>query len=355
MKIWAVGKDPGGLAGLMPVVKLLRANHEVKLIANGKAVELLTEARESFFQYDSPEAALSEGGLPDIYITTMCTDGGLGHALVPIMRKHCPVVALQDFWGAGLLAEWLDPEYRPDYICLNDELGAELVLRAWPGYSEEQVAISGFPALDRYAGYDVLSVAEKTKSKLGLMDGRPIVLFAGGAWGTGQVFCELVQCLNSIGQEVYLIPRPHPRMADDYPKEMTGWERAVKMFQSGSLVLDPGERDIKDLVATASLVVSTYSTVLAEAATLTKPNISIFYDKDVLADFQSDTGGILERPAFVELACTAMAENREELVDLLEKSFSGELGRELQDAQQRIFRLDGKNAQRVVEFIEGLL
>jgi hypothetical protein len=54
----------------------------------------------------------------------------------------------------------------------------------------------------------------------------------------------------------------------------------------------------------------------------------------------------------VELGCSAKATSRGWLRWLLEIAFDGKLG--FESAQRKAFRLDGRNAERVADFIQSL-
>jgi len=355
VEIWAVCKDPGGTNGILPVVRILRSfGYEVLLIANGKAVELLKDGKEAYVVYDSAEKLLREYRSPDILVTSMCSYGGVGRDLVPLLRGKCSTVALQDFWGASLVdhgeSAWGDVKYRPDYLVVNDEIGKKIVLETWPDYKNNQVLVLGYPALDKYASVNVREVSQKVRFVLGLEAKKPLVLFGGQGTLTKETLSSLVSALNIIGGDFYFIPRPHPRTKDNYPEEMTLWQKALAELKAGTAIFDFfGQTDMPSLLAASDLVISTYSTILVESAMLRKPNISILYES-VMQDLRRNSG--LKEFPLVQLGCSAMAETFESLQELLKKGLSGNL--ELEAAQKQNFRLDGKNAERVARFIVGL-
>lgn len=356
MKIWAVCKDPGGTNGVLPVVKSLRgAGHEVLLIANGKAVQLLKD-KEDHVVYDSAEEVLKNHPLlPNVCITSMCSNGGVGRDLTPLLRGKCPVVALQDFWGASLRdggeAAWGDVKYRPDYLVVNDEIGKKIVLDTWSDYKSQQVIVTGYPALDKYKDIKVAEVSAKVRLALGITEKKPVVLFGGQGPGTAETLSELVEALNEVHRDCYFVPRPHPRCKDNFPEEMQPWQEALARLRVGNLVFDFfSQTDTPSLLAASDLVISMSSTILVEAATLNKQNISVLYEDTGMAEFRSSTG--LNEFPLVDLGCSAKAVDRKSLRKLLEKSFDNALG--LEDAQRKSFRLDGKNAKRVAIFIAAL-
>lgn len=352
-KILAVCKNPGGTAGVIPVVKILRRRGcQVTLVANGKAIELLTAAHEDFVACATADEALTQCPAPDALITSMCSSGGVGFELARRWHGLVPIFALQDFWGGALKTVWTGPTDRPDYICVNDEVGAAIVQKAWPEFQTDHILITGYPALDKYVHYDTAATARAVHETLTIDQSLPIVLFAGQLEGTGHVLTEVVAALNDLRLDVYFIPRLHLRMKDDAPQELPACQAALDNF-SGRLIANSSACDTQSLIASAQVVISAYSTALVEAAVLGKENISVLYPEVGMAIFQQGTGGIMNEFPLVTLGCSAKATSREELTALLKQSFTSGLG--LRPAQERHFRLDGQNASRVAEQIEQLV
>lgn len=262
--VWAVCKDPGGTNGLLPVVKQLRnIGHDVKVIPNGKAVELLGGGNEECFTFEQALALMPE---PDVLVTSMCSDGGLGRNLVPLLfRAGIPAVALQDFWGARLWTSWADPRYRPNYICVNDEIGADIVIKAWPEILRSRIKITGYPAMDKYANLDVEGTAARARLALGLTEKKPVILYAGSVEREGEVISEVVKVLNEIGADIYFVPRQHPRMKNNAPEEVPHWEKAMDDFKGGTLIADSSACDTISIIAASDLVIAMYSAVNIEA------------------------------------------------------------------------------------------
>lgn len=346
MAILAVVKDPGGTNGVLPVVRELRqSGFEVHLVGNGKAVEILSLANEPFTAAESAEEILNRFGRPEALITSMCSQGGIGRDLVPLLRGQCPTFALQDFWGARLLTDWADLKYRPDYICVNDTVGVALAARAWPDFSPNRILTTGYPAIDRYANFSVPAVAEKARALLGIVSYRPVVLYAGIVKRAGDILAEVVAAVNDLNVEVTFIPRMHPRMPDDAPEELPKWYKALADFKNGYICADSSACNLQSLIACANVVLSAYSTTLVDAAALRIANISVLYPEVGMARFLEETGGLMKEFPLVELGCSAKAACRDELRALLSQAIRGELG--LVAAQQKHFQLDGQNARRV--------
>ena len=353
--IWVVCKDPGGTNNALPVARELRSrNIPTQLIANGKAIEILGKLNELFLAYDSAEELVSDRGLPRLLITSMCSGGGIGRDLVPLARDKVKTIALQDFWGARLWTDWADAKFIPDYICVNDEIGKQIVLDAWRAVSPAGIKVLGYPALDKYANYDSAAISAKTKTALGMIEQKPVILVGGQGAGTASMLTEIIAALNEIKKDCYVIPRPHPRTKDDFRDEMALWQTALAQLKCGTPIFDFfGQTDTPSLIATADLIISTFSTILVEAAALRKPNISVLYPDNGMKQWDAAMDGKIKEFPLIELGCSAKATNRHELISFIKSAFSGSLN--LRQVQERHFRLDGKNAKHIADFALSLL
>ena len=351
--IWYVVKDPGGTNGVLPIREQTRAmGLSDLLIANGKAVELL-QGKEEFVAAENALEVLAAHELPKVVVTSMCSDGGVGRGLSSILQERVPVIGVQDFWGARLWTAWANPGCWPHAIIVNDRVGAKILGDAWKGYGPERIWITGYPAQDKYFGFDVPGTGAKVKSDLGLTHDWPLVLWGGQVKLSGEIFREFVSALDETGQSVYLISRQHPRMKDDAPEEVPKVEEALANFRSGEIVDASGYKDILPLLAASDLVVSIFSTVLVDAAAIGRQNISVLYPETGMKRFLEETGGGMKEFPLVELACSKKAMNRRELISALASAFEGGLG--LEAAQAETFKLDGKNAERVAKRVATLI
>lgn len=351
LTIWVVCKDPGGMAGVLPVVDaLMMADHTVRLFADGKAIELLSRLGHDFFACTSVDDVLSRypNERPDLFLTSMCSGASVGRDLVPHLKGTCPIVALQVTHGAYLLTDWSESRFRPDLICVNDELGAQIVSRAWPDVFSDRIKITGYPALDKYSSYNTADVAIKTRQTLQLEPEKPIVLYCGQVARSGEVLQEIVAVLNELKRDVYFIPRQHDRMMIDAPDQLSYWQAALNDFKGGILVEGTSAVEIASLLASADVVLSMYSMALTEAAVLRKQSIAVLYPDVGMRQLLAETGGMSEFP-LVSLGCTVKASSRQELTNALTSALGRGLG--LETNQSRYFSIDGKNTQRVVEII----
>ena len=370
-KIWAVVKDTGGTKAVLPVVVALRAlGHEVQVIANGISVTQVGDDQRAagFISVTTAGEVLERlGAPPHMLVTSMCSEGGVGRDLVPLVRPHnTKVVAVQDFYGAEMLRAWAALEHRPDYICVNDSVGAEIVVRAWSDFTPERVWITGFPALDRYAALYKPNATntlmdEALEQSCGIPPGTTRVLFCGEKEHTGHAMIELVAALNEIGHPVALIPRMHPAMTRVAPQEVEPTETALRGFNSGYIVHNSERFTTDELILTAEVVVSMSSTSLMEAAVCRRKALAILYPDHGARRFQEVTGflpsdkPLIPEVPVVELGCCAKATNREELTAVMRRLLRDGPDADMLAAQKYHFKVDGLNAHRAAQRITALL
>ena len=354
MVVLAASRDTGGTNGVLPGERELQKDFDVVYLARGRAIEILTASGEKFETLNSPDEVLAK--YPNIagLVTSMCYSGnaGVGRDLVPRLRGLCPTVAIQDLWGAQMKTSWKDPLYRPDYLCVNDRLGSEIAVKAWPDFESSRIVEAGFPALDKYQNYDSDLIASEGRMVLNIRADLPVVMFGGQGDGSAEALAEVVAALNEIDQTLYFIPRGHPNMKSDYAHEVEPWNKALGTYKGQGLIRNSQDVKTPAILALSSVVISMYSTLLLEAAVLRKPNIAILYpDSMARLEFEREAGGILDDPATVSLGCTAKATNRDNLKDLLTQALNGDLERKLRREQEKYLQLDGKNARRIADFI----
>ncbi|MDP3997515.1 MAG: CDP-glycerol glycerophosphotransferase family protein [bacterium] len=356
--VWFVCKDPGGTNGVLPVHDhLMGEKWATLLIPNGKAVELLQS--RGLKTYASAEAALADNPPPAALVTSMCSEGGVGRELVPLLRGRCPTVALQDFWGSTLWKEWSDPKYRPDYIVVNDRVGAEIVQDAWPEFPTDHIKVLGYPASDKYAGVDTVTTRQSVKERLGITDDLPLVLYASQLAGSATTLRELCEALNHLKvmgkSKVHLIPRLHPRMRNNAPQEFKALNQALQPFAHGYVWPFTEICETAELISAADVVVGEWTTALVDAAAVRCNAIAVLYSGEGMARYLNSTGGNINEFPLVRLGCAAKAENRSELEEMLSDAVSGQLAERLRRNQEKNFKLDGQNTARVAEFVKSLL
>lgn len=371
-------KDDGGTNNVLPVAKaLISRGHNIKIFTNGRANERLKESGLKFTPVETTEEVLTVCNSPTLLVTSMCTYGGVGRDLVPILRGVCPTVAVQDYWGCQLTDSWIDKSFRPDFITVNDQFGADLVLKAWPEFNQDHIRQTGFPNSDFYSSVNIAgeelakkAIREKLKADLnsavvffscGISDGISIMLTE-----VLEAITNLIKLFRYRAGDLYLVARVHPKLMDIAQKKFKPWRDLLDDFNEffpGIVVFDESimRADISILLLASDVVISDYSTILLQAGLIGarvggKANISIMYPEVAQTQFKREYGGVLDEPPFVTMGCTAKAENRQHLEQLLVSSLASEdLKLKLGENQRKYLLADGRNTQRTVDFLESLL
>lgn len=351
--VYAVCKDPGGVNVILPTVhELQKLGIPTTVYAYGAAVDLLSG--QSFINMEK-EAVHPEFGQHCVLISSMDSHGWFSRDMLRLFKYlGNKTVIIEDYWGGGYKTALSDPAYRPDFVILNDEVGKRILLEAWKDFYEGRVITSGYPSLDRFAGIDILEAQKMVREKYGISEHTKVVLYAGQLERTSETLNELIEALHVFHdiENVFLIARQHPRMKDDAPNQIPLWQDALLRFR-GRKPSDPYIFKMDALIAASDVVVSAFSTTLLEAAVLRKPNIAILYPEGEQRMLEKATGDAYKELPIVDLGCTHKAECRDSLKHYVRKSFSNPGC--LVEAQERAFRLDGKNALRAAGFISGLL
>ena len=356
--IWVVCKDAGGTNNLLPILPLLRnAGHEVKLFLHegGKGETSIKTANEPFEAVNTAEEVIQKYGKPNLLVTSMCSDGGVGRDLIPILRDlDAPTAAIQDFWGGRLNTDFKNKKFHPDLITINDKAGFVIVHNVWGRrQTDTLVAVTGYPRLDAFANLNRAKLEESGRELYGIRDDLPIVLYSGQIWHAGSMLEKVVQSLNHIKIPCHLLTSRHPRMATEAPEEETKMWRWAETSVDSHVRLHREAKSNLETILVSSVVVGQYTTVLVDAAALGKQNISLLYPEYGASAFQREFGGVMEEFPLVSLGCTAEVKNDREL----RETFARALGKglNLESDQAETFRLDGRNSLRTVEKILDLL
>lgn len=353
---------------------LSEMGHEVFRLANGVSVEHLRAAGKEVTQVVSTKQALWLCPNPDVLLTSMCSDGGVGRDLAPLLRGKAKIVAVQGQWWArvGPGESWHDRIYRPDYLIVNDRVGKDIVGTAWPDFPRMRMRSLGFAALDALHGFDVVESRSWVRTRLGISPETYVVYVSGQLWGSGEVMEEITVVLEEITvvldalyarsrRDVVILASKHPRFDLSNPElavEASRWEASLaKMKHVRCISLPrPGE-SVSELyrIACADLVVGGFSTALMHAAGLRKPAISVMYKNgDMERQFIKEAGGLIDRYPLVTLGAVAEARSSHELTKNVALAVSGELESRLLPYQQMYVAVDGGSARRTADFITSL-
>lgn len=350
-EVWFVMKDAGGTNNVLPVAlcmrKLWGEHCRISIIAdqNGKANEFISKYHVQFLQALSPGYCSEILGSPDLIITSMCSGESLGRNLVNEFRGKCPTVAMPDSPWGRYQEEWRDQQYWPDWLIVNDEVCMDNVVKIWTEFPQDRIKLLGWPYLDRYYKYDLFEASGTVERFCGAAE-LPVVTFIGQLEGTSKVLEEVIIALNAIDEDIYFIPRFHPRCTQ---VEKNAYKWVLEKFHGGQLILDSSGLDTSTLIAGSDIVVSVYSLSLIEAAALRRQGISVVTEVGYQM-FRADLGDWL-RPCFGEAGYSCEVHNLAELTIALQKGIKQELYTELRPLQEEALIIDGKNAERVASFL----
>lgn len=350
--VWAVMKDPGEVAAILPITdELRRSGCDIRLFASGWAAKNGVGGRP----YTEAETAVIDAAhsfhIPHMLLTGMSSGGGPGRDLISKLHGKSITVLVQDLWG--MEPSYRRREFQPDYVITNDEIGKKILCDSWPDLDPKHVFTTGFVALDTYATMDSAGRGKRVREALDLKKNLPLVLFAGQGLMTAFALAEVVHVLNLIDADFYFIPHPHPRMLDDYGTEVWLWKKALAQFR-GRLVVDRFPCTSEQLIAAAAangVVISMYSTMLLEAGALRAQAISVLYPETGMKAMFAETGQ--RQFPLIDLDCVKWAKDRRSLHKHVRAALTGSL--RLEQAQRRHISVDGQNARRAAEALRRLL
>lgn len=371
MRVLAAFKDTGGMNEVLPIVVALRMQGVMVDIVTGKvngigpAFDVLHRAGVPFYDATNvaPEVLLAKLGIPDALVTSTDADGGIGRDVVPLLRaRGVPTVAAPGLWGGALNTEneWKNLRFRPDHVVVNDQVGFDLVLRAWPEYEQARVHILGYASLDALFRFDLDAAKRRVYEHLGVTSPTPTVYFSGQLRGTGQALEHVVRALADLGVPSMLWYKEHPRL-DRSDAQLNGEAMLCDLaltrlpaYVRPYVVRGAAGSDL-NLIAAANVTVSMFSTALLHAADLRKPAISVLFPGSRMqTQYLKESGGLLDEHPLVALGAAIGPKNQTELKWALGGGLNGSLSELLRPAQEKHVIVDGKNADRIARFVISL-
>ena len=365
-----VAMDPGVTRSILLIDEALRKlwlpgrKLTVQLVGNGYASGFLHGLNRPFIDENDPQRVTSRfDGYPKVFVTSMCSLGGVGRNLIPLMRAHSvPTVAVQDQWGAHLLTAWRDEQYRPDYIVVNDRVAADIVKRAWPKYSRKRIKILGYAILDELAKYSRAAIEWSERGKYGLNRNLPVLYFSGQLGETDVALDNLVAAIVAADEEVQLILGMHPGLKNEermraYPGLAERVAQAVERAREkvGRVVDRVGDEVYA--VAAADVTIGMYPTAFTEAVAFRRPAIADFAWRAGASSYEKATGGLMRVHPLVELGAVRQVTNRRQYVSALRGVSNERLAKQLLPFQEKAFRVrsGNGNAEDIAKFCASLM
>jgi hypothetical protein len=366
-KVVAVCWDAGPANNVGPVVELLRNNHVVvNLFAGGPALSVLDGMKIQYNLYRDAPGIVStwDERSTVLYGAIDCNDKLPGVEIANELKRRgvkWPILLQNDMWGGGL---YRNEEWRgimPTRFFANDYRDAELGQIAFPLMDPKNALAIGWPWIDKYSDRtEVPKRSQSLRERLSIPEGMPIVLFAGQLNRTGEVWESLIRAIIALDKPVYLIGRMHPAMLPERDKdgrwsaEYKRYQEAIENFNrwgKGTYSLCNNPYEVKDLLAVSDVVTGAFTTMLLEASLWRKQVIAILYPNVGLQEWRDVTNGVMSEFPLTELDCAAKASSDQDLMSLLNDAYSGKLASALTPNQEKHFRSDGKNAERIANEI----
>ena len=146
----------------------------------------------------------------------------------------------------------------------------------------------GYPRNDLLSRADTAEVAARVRARLGLPDGKRVVLYA-PTWRDNQVYAngrryrfdmrlDLERAWRELGQDHVFLIRGHHHMADDVPAGMRG----------GFAINVTAYPDITELFLVSDVLVTDYSSAMFDYAVTGRPILFFTYD---LAEYRDSLRG----------------------------------------------------------------
>ena len=340
-----ISRDPGSANALAPVVELMQkeAGMGVTLMTDGKAKEIFKKQFET--SNITPEGNILKAAETMEGVKAGLIDASQNTGLEMFFSAtfdEVPTVLVADhYFGSSLkyiekLKERNLP--LPKKICVMDEVAKKIIVDKMPEL-EGLIEVTGQPAFDKFATEDTEKISAEVKEKLGIKNSEKLVTFMATLSDKPELIKRLAQEL-SRNKGIKFAFRKHPR-------DNTPMEEYEKVFEDSGLdYMDTTEMSTDSIGAASDLIIATTSTEGISSIYRRKPTISIVDKRFVEQNVPS-----------VELGASMgldEIENLSESVDNLLDSESQE-SKALLENMEKHYKADGKNAQRVLDVLKGVL
>ena len=296
--IFAISGDPGGARALAPVVRRLRGNGRVRVMALAYREAISVWSRYGL-EFDEIDASTSFERLNESFVNAcpkmlLCSTSVNGidferKLTLTARNAGIPSLAVLDFW-TNYCTRFIDENGGlsaiPDKIAVMDERAVSEMVSV--GFEKDSLVVVGQPALD-----DILETSDKftpthkakVRNTFGISSSDHMILFVSepvaqfnGADETNPAYLGfteytvldlLISTLEEIRTETMrpvLVVKPHPREFSDAFSNLK--------FSSVKTIVN---RDIpsRELVMAADLVVGMSSMLLVESCHLGQPTLRI--------------------------------------------------------------------------------
>ncbi|RFS86393.1 CDP-glycerol:glycerophosphate glycerophosphotransferase [Actinomadura spongiicola] len=256
-------------------------------------------------------------------------------AYTPGMKK-----ALQPKSTGPTVPEW-------SHLLSPNPFSTAIFRRAF-GFDGEILEV-GYPRNDLLHSPDAAAVAAKVKARLGIPEGKRVVLYA-PTWRDDQYYSrgryrfdlrlDLERARAALGDDHVLLVRLHTNVVDGVTEDEHGFVRDVSLYP-----------DITELYLISDMLVSDYSSVMFDYANTGRPMLFFTYD---LADYRDRLRGFYFD--FEAESPGPLVETSDDLIDAIRDVDAATAGHRdrYRDFAARFCPLDdGKAASRTVDRVFG--
>jgi len=198
----------------------------------------------------------------------------------PLKKIGFDIERPQFISGTGYLDQLASDIAKWDLLLSPNPFSTQIMRRAFR--YDGDILDSGYPRNDVLCSGDAPRVAARTRRRLGLADGKRVVLYA-PTWRDNQYYAsgryrfdfrlDLERAWQELGDDHVVLFRGHHHMADDVPTGRPGFAVNVTTYP-----------DISELFLVSDILVTDYSSVMFDFAATGRPMLFFTYDLDQYRD-----------------------------------------------------------------------
>lgn len=386
-EIMVAARDIITARSLVPVIEaLLLRGYPVSILADQPAEgylrsafkdrdleELQPKIESDMLEEVSPLAAIGERN-PALMISDMSATGGPAVEFYATETAEgygegetnkIPTVWIESFWGAATRDYQLGFNVRPDVICAFDQESLEMDLaklkeRGITDITPEQFVVTGSPVFDELAHEeDRDEVTERVRGALGVGQGDFMVAYMGSTPPEDLLSLEhFINSLNNIdtqGKQLKIAARIHPSVFREGPLSLykEQYEQLLGTITQGEVLDTMGKFTTDEIAKATDMVVSEYSTEGIKAVYRGKISLFMLLPELGAAGLKASVG--MDTLPVIESGAAIGVFDQMKLTESLQGALNPEVQKQLRQAQQAGYHLDGKNTERIVGVIESQL
>ncbi len=370
----------GAVNALLPVIKELRLRgYEISFLADLPAENVLRSNFPELVEKDIGDPLLTVAVIkPSLILSGLSINGGPGIEFYLAAEaegdeslgiQHIPTVWVEDYWGISVRGQNKHHVF-PDVVCTFDKASRDLDIKT---LENDQVAserglvnrtefiVTGSPAFDQLATEtDIQTVNDKVRAQFGINKNTQVITYMSDMPPNDlETLTYLVKSLNEVKfgeRRPVFIARIHPAIYGNGPlsRHKKEYERILAELKSCDIVDTMGKCSTDEVAKATDVVISAYSTEGVKAVYRGKLSLFMLLPGLGRDDLKRDSG--MDNLPVIEDGSSVGVFDVKNLTGSLSGLLLDESVQEkLRSAQVKHRRLDGHNADRVVEVIEKKL